>query len=116
MSEVLPRKATDGGSLARSPLVDGGPPSSSAAVVPALAPVAETGASAPAGSRSAARRGDSTIGSALGSRGVVSDVAVLIALVRLIAVVACAIGLAETVAGIIVREPRAAVLGLTAVT
>jgi len=43
-----------------------------------------------------------------------SDVAVLVALVRLIAVVACIIGVLEAAAGVAVDEPRAIVLGVIA--
>ena len=50
------------------------------------------------------------------SFGAQSDVAILITLVRLIAIVATVIGLLETVAGVIAAEPRAIVLGGCAVT
>jgi len=49
------------------------------------------------------------------SASTASDVAVLVALVRLIAVVGLLIGLTETVVGAIAREPRAIALGATAV-
>ena len=49
------------------------------------------------------------------SFGAQSDVAILIALVRLIAIVATVIGSLETVAGVIAGEPRAIVLGSCAV-
>ena len=49
------------------------------------------------------------------SFGAQSDVAILISLVRLIALVATVIGLLETLAGVIAREPRAMALGVCAV-
>ena len=88
---------------------------------PLVSPVAREDRSAsdgerprvPAGDRRGRRSGAGATDEP--SFGAQSDVAILIALVRLIAIVATVIGSLETVAGVIAGEPRAIVLGSCAV-
>ena len=88
---------------------------------PLVSPVAREDRSAsdgerprvPAGDRRGRRSGAGATDEP--SFGAQSDVAILIALVRLIAIVATVIGMLETVAGVIAGEPRAIVLGSCAV-
>jgi diguanylate cyclase (GGDEF)-like protein len=88
---------------------------------PLVSPAAREDRSAPDGERprvpAGDRRGRRSGAGATDepSFGAQSDVAILIALVRLIAIVATVIGLLETVAGVIAGEPRAIVLGSCAV-
>jgi diguanylate cyclase (GGDEF)-like protein len=88
---------------------------------PLVSPAAREDRAAPDGERQHVPAGDrwgrrgAASSTAEPSFGAQSDVAILISLVRLIALVATVIGVLETIAGVIAQEPRAIVLGGCAV-